>query len=61
MTEAFNEKQESLNEVVQKNFDFRPRAIIERLDLLKPLYRQTATYGHFGKAGLPWEEIIAIK
>jgi S-adenosylmethionine synthetase len=37
-------------------FDFRPAAIIERLDLLRPIYRQTTNYGHFGKAGLPWEE-----
>ena len=37
-------------------FDFRPRAIIAQLDLLRPIYRQTTNYGHFGKAGLPWEE-----
>jgi len=36
-------------------FDFRPAAIIERLSLLQPIYRQTTNYGHFGKAGLPWE------
>ncbi|HET7320915.1 MAG TPA: methionine adenosyltransferase [Longimicrobiaceae bacterium] len=38
-----------------KGFDFRPRAIIEQLDLLRPIYRSTTNYGHFGKAGLPWE------
>jgi len=37
-------------------FDFRPEAIIERLDLLRPIYRQTTNYGHFGKVGLPWED-----
>ena len=37
-------------------FDFRPAAIIERLGLLRPLYRDTTNYGHFGKPGLPWEE-----
>jgi S-adenosylmethionine synthetase len=37
-------------------FDFRPAAIIERLDLLRPIYRQTTNYGHFGKTGLPWED-----
>ena len=37
-------------------FDFRPRAIIEQLDLLRPIYRETTNYGHFGKPGLPWEE-----
>jgi len=36
-------------------FDFRPAAIIERLGLLEPLYRETTNYGHFGKPGLPWE------
>ncbi|HLA77364.1 MAG TPA: methionine adenosyltransferase [Vicinamibacteria bacterium] len=36
-------------------FDFRPGAIIERLDLLRPIYRQTTNYGHFGRPGLPWE------
>jgi S-adenosylmethionine synthetase len=39
-----------------KGFDFRPGAIIERLDLLRPIYRGTTNYGHFGKADLPWEE-----
>jgi S-adenosylmethionine synthetase len=39
-----------------KDFDFRPAAIIERLNLLRPIYRQTTNFGHFGKAGLPWED-----
>jgi len=38
-----------------RGFDFRPRAIIERLDLLRPIYRSTTNYGHFGKPELPWE------
>src|SRR5690606_37665993 len=38
-----------------RGFDFRPAAIVERLDLLRPIYRSTTNYGHFGKAGLPWE------
>jgi S-adenosylmethionine synthetase len=38
-----------------KVFDFRPRAIIERLDLLRLIHRQTTNYGHSGKPGLPWE------
>jgi S-adenosylmethionine synthetase len=37
-------------------FDFRPAAIIEGLDLLRPIYRQTTNYGHFGKKGMPWED-----
>ncbi|MBK9067344.1 MAG: methionine adenosyltransferase [Gemmatimonadetes bacterium] len=36
-------------------FDFRPAAIIERLRLRRPIYRGTTNYGHFGRAGLPWE------
>jgi len=39
-----------------ETFDFRPAAIIERLDLLRPIYRTTTNYGHFGKLGLPWEQ-----
>jgi S-adenosylmethionine synthetase len=35
--------------------DFRPQATIERLELLRPIYRQTTNYGHFGKPELPWE------
>jgi S-adenosylmethionine synthetase len=36
-------------------FDLRPAAIIDQLDLRRPIYRQTAAYGHFGRPGLPWE------
>ena len=44
-------------EFVMNNFDFRPRAIIEELNLLRPIYRSTTNYGHFGRPGLPWEAI----
>jgi S-adenosylmethionine synthetase len=44
-------------EFVMNAFDFRPRMIIERLDLLRPIYRQTTNYGHFGRPGLPWETV----
>lgn len=60
MLEAINEKGENLVGIVGEKFDFRPAAIIERLDLRKPIYLQTAAYGHFGKPGLPWEEVINI-
>jgi S-adenosylmethionine synthetase len=40
---------------VEREFDFRPAAIIERLALLQPIYRNTTNYGHFGRPGLPWE------
>jgi S-adenosylmethionine synthetase len=39
-----------------REFDFRPGAIIERLDLLRPIYARTAVYGHFGRPGFPWED-----
>ena len=60
MIEAVNEKGESLAEIVKKNFDFRPKAIIKRLGLRRPIFQQTAAYGHFGKANLPWEKVEKI-
>ena len=44
-------------EFVMNAFDFRPRSIIDRLDLLRPIYRSTTNYGHFGRPGLPWEAV----
>lgn len=41
---------------VSEKFDFRPNAIIESLSLLRPIYRGTTNYGHFGRSGLPWED-----
>lgn len=61
MIEALNENGESIAELIKKHFDFRPAAIIERLDLRKPIYRQTAAYGHFTKDTLPWEQIGKIR
>jgi len=46
----------SLVDVVGDLFDFRPAAIIENLDLRRPIYRETAAYGHFGRKGFSWEE-----
>lgn len=60
MIEAVDENSKSMSKFVHKNFDFKPKAIIERLDLRKLIYRQTAAYGHFGKVGLPWEKIIKL-
>ena len=57
MIEAINEKGENLADIVRKNFDFKPRAIIKRLDLRQPIFKKTATYGHFGRKNLPWEKI----
>ena len=47
---------ERLADIVREEFDLRPLAIIEKLGLRRPIYEQTAVYGHFGKAGLPWEQ-----
>ena len=58
MVEAVDENGRSLANVIKEKFDFRPRAIIERLDLQRPIYFQTAAYGHFGRPNLPWEKII---
>lgn len=57
MLEAKNEKGKNLSAYVAKNYDFKPMAIIEKLQLRNPIYFQTAAYGHFGKKGLPWEKI----
>jgi len=48
---------EAISEAVRKVFDFRPAAIIRDLDLRRPIYKQTAAYGHFGRTDidLPWE------
>lgn len=48
---------EKIEELVRKHFDLRPAAIIKNLDLKRPIYRQTAAYGHFGREDLdlPWE------
>jgi len=50
--------QKALLELINKHFDLRPEAIIRTLDLRRPIYRQTATYGHFGRndLDLPWEK-----
>lgn len=60
MVEAFDEEGKNLTDIVNKNFDFRPRAIIERLGLTKPVFRPTAAYGHFGVEGRSWETVEKI-
>ncbi len=49
---------EKLVDIIRKNFDLRPAGIIKMLDLRRPIYRQTAAYGHFGRTDidLPWEK-----
>ncbi|HUR56550.1 MAG TPA: methionine adenosyltransferase [Opitutaceae bacterium] len=47
---------EQITAAVQKVFSFKPADIVAQLDLLRPIYRETTNYGHFGKPGLPWEQ-----
>ncbi|MCI8448815.1 MAG: methionine adenosyltransferase [Eubacterium sp.] len=53
---------EKLVEIVRENFDLRPAGIIKMLDLRRPIYRQTAAYGHFGRndLNLPWEALDKV-
>jgi S-adenosylmethionine synthetase len=46
---------EQITEAVDQVFSFKPADIVTQLDLLRPIYRQTTNYGHFGKSKLPWE------
>lgn len=50
---------EKITEIVRENFDLRPAGIIKMLDLRRPIYKQTAAYGHFGRTDIdvPWEHI----
>ena len=52
---------DSLAKVVREVFDFRPKAIIDKLNLASPIYRKTSNYGHFGKEGFSWEETDMIE
>jgi S-adenosylmethionine synthetase len=48
--------EEKIAKYVSEQFDFRPKALIEELELLRPLYKATAAYGHFGRKEFPWEK-----
>lgn len=47
--------------IISEEFDLRPKAIIELFDLQKPIYKQTASYGHFGREGFPWEKLDRVE
>ena len=51
-----------LVEIIRENFDLRPAGIIKMLDLRRPIYKQTASYGHFGRndLNLPWEALDKV-
>ena len=53
---------EEITEIVKKNFDLRPAAIIKNFDLRRPIYKQVAAYGHFGRTDLdlPWEKLDMV-
>ena len=53
---------EKLTEIVRDHFDLRPAGIIKMLDLRRPIYKQTAAYGHFGRhdLDLPWEKLDKV-
>jgi len=53
---------EKIADIVRQNFDFRPSKIISKLDLLNPIYRKTAAYGHFGRTdeGFTWEQLDMV-
>jgi len=51
---------EKITRAVRRVFSFKPADIIRQLDLLRPIYRQTTNYGHFGKTGLSWEKTDKI-
>ena len=54
---------EKLVEMIRENFDLRPAGIIKMLDLRRPIYKQTAAYGHFGRTDveLPWEKLDKVE
>ncbi len=54
-------KLEKIYKYVNDNFDFRPANMIKELDLLKPIYKQTASFGHFGWSEYTWEQIKNLK
>ena len=58
-TAAEGQTDATIQQAVEKVFDLRPAAIIRELDLLRPIYAQTAAYGHFGRTDveLPWEQL----
>jgi S-adenosylmethionine synthetase len=58
MVYAIDQDRQPIDKRLLASFDFRPAAIVERLGLRRPIFQQTAAYGHFGRPGLPWEEVV---
>ena len=53
--------EEQILRLIREKFDLRPKGLIAMLDLLKPIYQETAAYGHFGREQFPWEKIDKIE
>jgi S-adenosylmethionine synthetase len=60
MLRAVDEHGRAIDGALLKKFDFRPRAIAERLGLQRAVFQKTASYGHFGRPDFSWEEIISL-
>ncbi len=54
------EEEAKIENAVKEVFSFKPADIVSQLDLLRPIYRETTHYGHFGKSGLPWEKVNKV-
>ena len=52
---------EKIADAVKKLFKPTPQGIVTSLDLLRPIYKNTATYGHFGRDGFPWEKLDKVE
>lgn len=62
--ETYGTSQKTYNELealVRKYFQLKPRQIVEQFDLLRPIYRSTASYGHFGRSEFPWERLDKVE
>ncbi len=51
----------AIEQALVEAYDFRPAAIINRLELCRPIYRTTTAYGHFGRPGFSWEELDLVE
>ena len=63
ITDNAIQQRQKLVEIIRSNFDLRPAGIIKMLDLRRPIYKQTAAYGHFGRndLDLPWEKLDKVE
>jgi S-adenosylmethionine synthetase len=50
-----------ISQAIERVFDMRPAAISEQLNLLRPIYANTAAYGHFGRPEFPWEQASCVE